>query len=302
MRDAGGQFPSPPGVGLAGTGSDGEGHGKCAFRLSGRLVDRVEMSSLETLAIESAGPISTITINRPDKLNALDRRVLLELRQALLELSALGDTRAVILTGAGKAFVAGADIASMAEMTVSEGREFSELGHAVGAAIESAPYPVIAAVNGFALGGGCELALCCDFIYASSKAKFGQPEVNLGLMPGFGGTTRLPRRIGIARARELIYTGEMIRADEAYRIGLVNRVCEPDALLPEARKTAELIASKGPLAVAGSKRSILRGSDIELPTANSYETEAFSGLFGSTDQSEGTQAFLEKREAKFCGR
>ena len=260
------------------------------------------MSSLETLAIESVGPIATVTINRPDKLNALDRTVLTELRQAFLELSAIGDTRAAILTGAGKAFVAGADIASMSDMTVSEAREFSELGHAVGATIESAPYPVIAAVNGFALGGGCELALCCDFIYASTKAKFGQPEVNLGLMPGFGGTTRLPRRIGIARARELIYTGDMIRADEAYRIGLVNRVCEPDALLAEARGTAEAIASKGPLAVASSKRSALRGSDVELPTANSYETEAFAGLFGSADQSEGTKAFLEKREAKFSGR
>lgn len=260
------------------------------------------MSSLETLAIESVGPVATITVNRPDKLNALDRRVLTELRQAFLELSASGGTRAAILTGAGKAFVAGADIASMAEMSVSESRKFSELGHAVGSTIESAPYPVIAAVNGFALGGGCELALCCDFIYASTKAKFGQPEVKLGLMPGFGGTTRLPRRIGIARARELTYTGEMIGADEAYRIGLVNRVCEPNALLAEARKTAETMAAQGPLGVAASKRSILRGSDIELPTANSYETEAFAGLFGSSDQGEGTKAFLEKREAKFSGR
>ena len=260
------------------------------------------MSSLETVTLESAGPIATVTINRPDKLNALSRQVLTDLREAFMELTAIGGVRAAILTGAGKAFVAGADIGSMAEMTVNEGREFSELGHSVGTLIETTPFPVIAAVNGFALGGGSELALCCDFIYASTKAKFGQPEVSLGLMPGFGGTTRLPRRIGIARARELTYTGEMIRADEAYRIGLVNRVCEPDELMNAAKEIAQTIASKGPLAVASSKRSILRGSDVELHTANSYETEAFAGLFGSTDQTEGTRAFLEKREAKFSGK
>lgn len=259
------------------------------------------MSTLETLLIEQAGPVATLTVNRPDKLNALNAQVLTELRRTLLDLSADSQVRAVILTGAGKAFVAGADIAAMRQMTVSEARAFSELGHSVGTVLESVPMPVIAAVNGFALGGGCELALACDFIYASAKAKFGQPEVNLGLMPGFGGTTRLPRRVGVGRARELTYTAELVDAEEALRIGLVNRICAPEELMGHAQATAEKIASKGPLAVAASKRSFIRGEDVPLPTANALEREAFAGLFGSKDQTEGTSAFIEKREAKFAG-
>jgi enoyl-CoA hydratase len=168
-------------------------------------------------------------------------------------------------------------------------------------AIENLRFPVIAAVNGFALGGGCELALACDFIYASSKAKFGQPEVNLGIIPGFGGTQRLPRRVGSALARELIYTGNMIGAEEALRIGLANAVFEPDELLTAAAKTAATIASKGPLAVAAAKRLIRDGVDVPLPEANRLEQAAFGEAFGTADQSEGMSAFLEKRAPAFKG-
>ena len=247
------------------------------------------------------GHVGTLTINRPDKLNALSQEVLSDLRAAVHALSANDQVWAAVITGTGKAFVAGADIAAMKNMTEAEGLEFGALGHEVFGAIENLRCPVIAAVNGFALGGGCELALACDFIYASSKAKFGQPEVNLGIIPGFGGTQRLPRRVGAAAARELIYTGKMINAEEALRIGLANAVLEPDELLAVATKTAEEIASKGPLAVAAAKRLIRDGVDLPLPDANWLEQAAFGDAFGTEDQSEGMAAFLEKRAPAFKG-
>src|SRR5215472_3672122 len=206
------------------------------------------------LLLDRDGPIATITLNRPDKLNALNEALLVELRDAVLSLDHEPSVRAVILTGAGdRAFAAGADIAAMLEMSPVQARLFSELGHVVCARLEQAHFPVIGAINGFALGGGCELALACDFLYASDKAKLGQPEVNPGVMPGFGGPQRLARRIGIARARELCFTGDAVGAEEAMRIGLVNAVVRHEELGHHARQVARKIASKGPLAVAQCK-------------------------------------------------
>lgn len=247
------------------------------------------------------GHVSTLTINRPDKLNALSQEVLSDLQSAIDTVRENEEVRVAIITGTGKAFVAGADIAAMTKMTKEEGLAFGGLGHGVFDSIEQLGVPVIAAVNGFALGGGCELALACDFIYASTKAKFGQPEVNLGIIPGFGGTQRLPRRVGGAFARELIYTGKMIGAEEALRIGLVNAVFEPEELLAAAQKTAADIATKGPLAVANAKRLIRDGLEQPLPEANALERQAFGALFDTDDQIEGMTAFLEKRAARFKG-
>jgi enoyl-CoA hydratase len=247
--------------------------------------------------------VVTLTLNRPDKLNALNEELLQELAARVDELDRDATVRCAILTGAGeKAFAAGADIAGFSELAPSQAKRFADLGHALGHAIERAHFPVIAAVNGFALGGGCELALCCDFIYASDKAKLGQPEVNLGVIPGFGGTQRLPRRVGPARARELCMTADPVGEEEALRIGLVNAVVPHAELMTRVREVARKIASKAPLAIASVKRVIGRGADVPLATANELEATAFSALFGSADQREGTRAFLEKRGAKFEGR
>ncbi|HEY1691595.1 MAG TPA: enoyl-CoA hydratase-related protein [Polyangiaceae bacterium] len=261
--------------------------------------------STSTVLLDRAdgGHVATLTLNRPEKLNALNAELLGELARHVTDLAADPSVRVVVLTGAGdKAFAAGADIAAMSEMTPTQARAFAEVGHRIGAAIEQAHFPVIAAVNGFALGGGCELALACDFVYASDKAKLGQPEVNLGVIPGFGGTQRLARRVGAARARELCMTGDVIGADEALRIGLVNAVVPHAELLPRVREVAAKIAAKGPLAIASVKRVVLHGADVALPTANDLEATAFSALFGTADQREGMRAFLEKRAARFEGR
>jgi enoyl-CoA hydratase len=264
------------------------------------------MTGYQFVAIERTGYVAIVTIQRPDKLNALNVAVVGELSRAFHNLVHPGDpaeeVRAVVLTGAGKAFVAGADIAEMATMTTVEAKRFADAGHRLCAHIEAAPFPVIAAVNGFALGGGCELALACDFIYAAEGAKLGQPEVNLGVTPGFGGTQRLLRRVGIARARELIYTGDMITAEQALAIGLVNAVVPAAELLLRARDTALKIASRGPLAVASAKRVLLRGEGIDLTAANELEAQAFAALFGSEDQKTGMKAFLEKSKATFSGK
>ncbi|MEZ4225657.1 MAG: enoyl-CoA hydratase-related protein [Polyangiaceae bacterium] len=256
----------------------------------------------ETILCEEVGGIAQVTVNRPEKLNALSRKVVAELTAAF-EALANGSTRVAILTGAGdKAFVAGADIKEMSDMTSAEAKAFSDAGHRLGYALELAPFPVIAAVNGFALGGGCELALACDFIYASDNARFGQPEVNLGLMPGFGGTQRLARRVGLGRARELVYGADAIKAEEAARIGLVNAVVPQAELLDRVRAVAQKIAGKAPLAVAASKRVMARAADADLPLANELEATAFSALFGSADMREGTRAFMDKRAAEFTGK
>jgi enoyl-CoA hydratase len=261
------------------------------------------MGAYETIQVARDGAVATITLNRPDKLNALNEALLRELLGALDELEKDGALLFAILTGAGdKAFAAGADIGAMTEMSPARARAFAELGHAVGARLEGARFPVLGAVNGFALGGGCELALACDFLYASDKARFGQPEVNLGVIPGFGGTQRLARRVGIGRARELCYTGDMIGAEEALRIGLVNAVVPHAQLLERALTTANKVASKGPLAIAQAKRVLLRGEGLPLAAACELEAQAFAGLFESHDQREGMKAFLEKRPAKFVGK
>ncbi|WP_437335591.1 enoyl-CoA hydratase/isomerase family protein [Sorangium sp. So ce394] len=261
--------------------------------------------ALQLVAVERAGHVATVTIQRPDKLNALNPAVLGELTAAFHDLLAPAEgseVRAAVLTGAGKAFVAGADIAEMAAMNSIAAKRFAEAGHRLADLIETAPFPVIAAVNGFALGGGCELALACDFIYAAEGAKLGQPEVNLGVIPGFGGTQRLLRRVGPGRARELIYSGDMITAEQALSIGLVNAVFPAAELLARARDTALKIASRGPLAVAAAKRVLLRGESLDLTAANELEAQAFAALFGSEDQQLGMKAFLAKSQAAFTGK
>ncbi len=254
----------------------------------------------ELVLFEVQDGIATLTINRPDKLNALDLDVLSALHEAVHRLSEPG-LRCAILTGAGKAFVAGADISQMRDLDVNGAREFAKRGHEVLANIEAAPIPVIAAVNGYALGGGTEIALACDFIHASAKARFGQPEVKLGVIPGFGGTQRLARRVGIGMARELVYSGKIIKADEALRIGLANAVHEPDALLGAVGELAREIGKMGPFAVAVSKRVMRDGEEKPLPEANALEIEGFAECFGTSDQTEGMSAFLDKREASFTG-
>jgi enoyl-CoA hydratase len=248
------------------------------------------------------GATAIVTIQRADKLNALNPAVIVALTEAFTELAAAGDVRCAILTGEGRAFIAGADIGEMAKMTAAEARAFASSGHAFGAVLEGLSFPVIAAVNGFALGGGLEVAMACDFIYASDKAKLGQPEVSLGVIPGFGGTQRLLRRVGLSMARELCYAGHTIRANEALRIGLVNRVLAPDELMDAAKATAQTIAKQAPLAVTAAKRVLLRGEGMSLVDASELEIQAFGGLFGSEDQRQGMAAFLKKETIEFSGR
>ena len=259
-------------------------------------------AGFEFLKIEDRGPARVITIHRPEALNALNVAVVAELARAVEGAAAEPAVRGLVLTGAGgKSFVAGADIAAMAEMSVDEARVFAGQGHALGELLAALPKPVIAAVNGFALGGGCEVALACDFIYAAEGARFGQPEVKLGVIPGFGGTQRLLRRVGAAMALELCMRGNIIDAAEALRIGLCNRVLPAAELLPAAVAAIEEIAAQGPLAVAAAKALIHRGADLPLPDANLREIEAFAGLFASADQREGMAAFLGKRRPSFTG-
>ena len=257
----------------------------------------------ENLLVEVSEGIATLTVNRPKSLNALNTATVAELLLAVESVEDDRSVQALILTGAGeKAFVAGADIAEMAHMGSPAALTFSELGHRLGDALEALPIPTIAAVNGFALGGGCELAMACDLIYASEKARFGQPEVNLSVIPGFGGTSRLARRVGPHRARELIFTGDLIDARRALALGLVLELFPPDLLMGHCRAVALKIASKGPLAVSQAKKVISAGSDLPLTAANALERQAFAALFGSQDQKEGMAAFLEKRPPRFQGK
>jgi enoyl-CoA hydratase len=256
----------------------------------------------EALRSERRGAVALLTLSRPDVLNALDAELLTALLGQAGALAADDGVRAVVITGEGRAFCAGADIAAMRRMSPLEAEAFSRLGHGALGALESLPVPTLAAVNGFALGGGCELALACDIVYASAKARFGQPEVKLGLIPGFGGTSRLSRRVGTAWAKELVLGGEPIPAELAREIGLANRVFEPDALMPAALELAEAIAARGPVAVRQAKRVIQEGADADVRVAHALEQQAFALTFASRDRTEGIDAFLEKRDPKFEGR
>ncbi|MCM8750091.1 enoyl-CoA hydratase-related protein [Thermomicrobiaceae bacterium CFH 74404] len=246
--------------------------------------------------------VALVTVDRPERLNALNTQSLQELLATFERLASDSSVRAIIVTGAGdRAFIAGADIAEMKDKSPSEALAFARLGQAVCSAIEAAPQPVIAAINGYALGGGCEIALACDIRLASETAVLGQPEVALGVPPGWGGTQRLPRVIGPGLARELIYTGRRVRAEEALRIGLVNAVYPPAELLERARALAAEIARNAPLAVRLSKEAIRRGLDVDLAAGLALEAQAFALAFSTADQREGMSAFLEKRSPEFRG-
>jgi enoyl-CoA hydratase len=254
----------------------------------------------ENLLLEISEGIATVTVNRPAAMNAMNAATLGELETVVAEIVSNPAIRAAIITGAGsKAFVAGADIAALRDMTSTEARDLALQAHRIYAAIERSPKPFIAAVNGYALGGGCELAMACDIRLASENAKFGQPEINIGILPGFGGTQRLPRLVGKGRALEIILTGDMIDAREALRIGLVNRVTAQDELLVEARKLAGKIAAKGLVALRLCKDAVGNGSEMDLTRGCAYEAELFGYSFSTADQKEGMGAFLEKRPAVF---
>ncbi|NMA86442.1 MAG: short-chain-enoyl-CoA hydratase [Tissierellia bacterium] len=243
--------------------------------------------------------IGILSINRPEALNALNTEVLQELDKAMDIIEKDEEIHIVILTGEGRAFVAGADIGEMKDMDVFQAREFADLGLGVFRKIELMEKPIIAAINGFALGGGCELSMCCDIRIASEKAKFGQPEVGLGIIPGFAGTQRLSRLVGMGRAKELIFTTDMINAEEAYRIGLVNKVVPVDKLMEEALAMAKSISEKGQIAVRFAKTSINRGIDVDMETAMAIERDLFGLCFATEDQKEGMTAFLEKRNPNY---
>ena len=256
----------------------------------------------ENIIYELEEGIATITFNRPKALNALNGALLGELSHALDEIAADESIRVLILTGAGdKSFVAGADISELATFDSLKAKAFARHGHRIIDKLQQLPIAVIAAVNGFALGGGTEIAIACDFIYASENAKFGQPEINLGVIPGFGGTQRLPRLIGTNMAKELIFTGKMISAEEALQLGLANKIVAAEDLMNEVLKTAGVIASKGKVSLREAKQAINNGMNMDLASACSVEIDAFSLCYASPDAKEGTSAFLEKRKAEFKG-
>jgi enoyl-CoA hydratase len=256
--------------------------------------------SYKTILYEVEGAVAKVTCNRPDKLNALNEEMFGELASALDRVANDAAVRALVLTGAGRAFVAGADIEQFTRLDPLTAREFAQVGFDLGLKLEGLEIPVIAAVNGFALGGGCELAMACDIIYASEEAKFGQPEINIGIMPGFGGSQRLARLVGKGLAMELCLTGRMIDAHEAKAAGLVARVFPADTLMEGALKVARTLAEKGRVAVRGIKRVIHRGFDLDLHSACAMEMDAFALCFASPDAFEGATAFLEKRKPKFA--
>lgn len=258
--------------------------------------------SYETMILEVGDDkIARLTLNRPDQLNAINAQVIDDLAQVVEDLAERTDIRALVLTGAGRAFVAGADIKQMTEFTVEQAQAFSKKGHDAMAKLSTLPFPVIAAVNGFALGGGLELALACDFIYASSKARLGLPEVTLGVIPGFGGTQRLGRLIGWNTARELLFTGRHIKADEALQIGLVASVFEADEFVDKVNERVEAIAKNGPLAVRRAREVMRLGAEMPLAEANTLEQQTFGELFDSADRKEGMFAFVEKRTPHYTG-
>lgn len=252
--------------------------------------------------LDKRNHIAVLTINRPKALNALNQHTLIDIKAAVEEVRDDNEVSVLIITGAGeKAFVAGADITFMVEMTAMQARAFGQLGGEVTNLIESMPKPVIAAINGFCLGGGCELAMSADFRICSDKSKFGQPEVGLGVTPGFGGTQRLPRLVGLGMAKQLLYTGETIGAEEALRIGLVNKVTTYEQLMDEAMHIAKMIASRGQLAVRLCKDAVNHGMQVDIGQAMAFEADIFGLCFATQDQKEGMRAFVEKRKADFKG-
>ena len=257
----------------------------------------------ENIVFEKEEAVGILTVNRLKSLNALNPATLGEIIDCLETVQQDQETRCLIITGAGdRAFVAGADISAMVSMSALEGKAFASLGLNVARRLEEMPIPVIAAVNGFALGGGTELALACDMIIAADTAKFGQPEINLGVIPGFGGTQRLARRIGLPLARELIYTGDMIDAETALRYGLANRVVPLADCLAEAKALAHKLTTKPPIAIQQAKAAINAGIDMDIINGCRFETEAFGLTFSTQDKAEGMSAFLEKRAAQFAGK
>ncbi|MBW2512961.1 MAG: enoyl-CoA hydratase/isomerase family protein [Deltaproteobacteria bacterium] len=256
----------------------------------------------ENIILDLESALATITFNRPKAMNALNNALIEEFSMALDAVASNEDIRVLILTGAGdRSFVAGADINELATFNPLEAKLFSKKGHQALHKLQSLSIPVIAAVNGFALGGGSEIALACDFIYASTNAKFGLPEITLGIIPGFGGTQRLPRLIGKNLAKELIFSGKMISAEEAKQMGIVNQIHEAESLMEAVQKTARMIAAKGKISLRAAKEVINRGMDVDLRTGCHMEIDAFSLCMASEDAKEGTHAFLEKRKAVFKG-
>ncbi len=259
--------------------------------------------SFENILVEKKNSIAYVTVNRPKVLNALNMATMDELRAAFHDIKNDGGVRVVILTGSGeKAFIAGADINELAAHDAVSGKEYTHRGQSVLNLIENLGKPVIACINGFALGGGCEIAMACTVRLASENAKLGQPEVKLGIIPGYGGTQRLPRLVGKSRAMQLVLTGEMINAQEAHRIGLVNEVTAPAELIPRAEAIAQKIIANAPLAVQYSLEAINKGLEMTLPEALYLEAVLFSVACSSEDKKEGTTAFLEKRPAQFKGK
>ncbi len=257
----------------------------------------------QNIILAQENRIATLIINRPQALNALNRDTLLEIKAAVEQVRDDAEVDVLIITGAGdKAFVAGADITYMLNMNALEGRQFGLTGQETFDLIETMSKPVIAAINGFALGGGCELAMACDFRICSHKSKFGQPEVGLGVTPGFGGTQRLPRIVGTGMAKQLLYTGDTIDANEALRIGLVNAVIPAESLMEQVKEIAQKIASRGGIAVRFCKDAVNEGMQTDIDRAMSIEADIFGLCFATEDQKEGMQAFAEKRKAQFKGK
>jgi enoyl-CoA hydratase len=255
------------------------------------------------LKLERHDGVATVTIDRPRVLNALDPETLREIARAIREVRRDATARVLVITGAGeKAFSAGADIAAMAAMSAEEGHAYSHLGHEVLGRLEALEVPVVAAVNGVALGGGCELALACDLIVASTKARLGLPEITLGLMPGFGGTQRLVARVGQARAREMIYLGAPVGAEDALRMGLVDRAVAPERFADEVRALAIQLAAQAPVALRQAKRATAVAVDADRASGCAFEVEAFAVTFGTEDRVEGLRAYLDKRKAVWKGR
>lgn len=255
--------------------------------------------SYQTIHYDLEAGVATITFNRPDKLNALNHEMLAEFTDALDKVRRNPEVRVLLLTGTGRAFIAGADISEFLKFGPLEARQFSAAAHDIGFVLEALEIPVIACVNGFALGGGLEMAMACDFIYAADTARLGQPEINLGIIPGFGGTQRLSRLVGKGVAKEMVLTGRMVDAAEAKTLGLVAQVFPADTFMAECRKVAQALAAKGRVPVRAAKQAVDRGFDLDLRNACLLEVDAFALCFASPDVFEGARAFLEKRPPKF---